>query len=293
MSAKISSIFRQWMQSIYELNWKYFTIPIPRSHLSRGAIVFAPHPDDETLACGGTILQKTRAGAAVQIVYLTDGSSAYPGLIDPQHLAEIREQEALLAAEVLGVPGQNVTFLRFPDGELAANTETAIVQVGELLLKHQPDEIFIPHHQEPDDIPDHGATNRIVKAALQQVDITPLIYEYPVWLWDHYPWVGCKREWSGRFRGLKALRKNVRRSSRMGWVLLRDFRHVIQIQDDLDLKYKALMQHRSQTTQYIADPRWRTIADFSRGEFLRCFLRPQEIFYCYSDRSKQSPSSKN
>ena len=33
--------------------------------LEKSAVVFAPHPDDETLGCGGTIALKVRAGAEV------------------------------------------------------------------------------------------------------------------------------------------------------------------------------------------------------------------------------------
>lgn len=286
MKAKIASTFRQFIRQLYDLSWKCAAKPVEPSQLSHSAIVFSPHQDDETLACGGTILQKKRAGAAVQIVYLTDGSGSHPALIDPQHLAQIREQEALSATHLLGIPAADVTFLRFPDGALTIHAEAALSQVTEILLKHQPTEVFIPHHQEPDYIPDHSATNRIVKTALQRAGMMPLIYEYPVWLWDHYPWVGYKREWSGKVRGYRSLRRNWRLSSRMGWILLRDFRHTLDIQDDLDLKYKALMQHKTQTTQYLVDPRWRTISDFSKGDFLRCFLRDQEIFYCYYEHLK-------
>jgi LmbE family N-acetylglucosaminyl deacetylase len=279
MNARIDLPLRQLLKQVYELNWKCFAKPIEASELSASAIVFAPHQDDETLACGGTIIQKKRLGASVQIVYLTDGSESHPNLIDPKHLCEIREQEAIAAVEILGVSSEDVTFLRFPDGQLAAHTEAAIAQIAEILLKHQPAEIFIPHQQEPDYIPDHSATYRIVSAAVQRAKMPLRIYEYPVWLWDHYPWVCYKRVWSGKFRWYRSLCKTLSGSCHMGWILLHDFRYCVDIQADLDLKYKALTQYQSQTTQYIADPRWRTIVDFSNGDFLRCFFRDQEFFY--------------
>jgi LmbE family N-acetylglucosaminyl deacetylase len=36
-------------------------------------ILFAPHPDDEALACSVILQQAIRAGAAIRIVYVTDG----------------------------------------------------------------------------------------------------------------------------------------------------------------------------------------------------------------------------
>ena len=43
--------------------------PWSAEELRRSAVVFSPHFDDETLGCGGTILQKRRAGAAVSLVF--------------------------------------------------------------------------------------------------------------------------------------------------------------------------------------------------------------------------------
>jgi LmbE family N-acetylglucosaminyl deacetylase len=35
-------------------------------------VVFAPHPNDETLACGGTIIKRLREGFNVYIILMTD-----------------------------------------------------------------------------------------------------------------------------------------------------------------------------------------------------------------------------
>jgi len=72
-------------------------------------LVFAPHPDDDVIGCGGTIANNTAQGNQVTIVYLTsgeNGSLAY----SPAELSVVREEEATRAASLLGV--SDVIFLR-------------------------------------------------------------------------------------------------------------------------------------------------------------------------------------
>src|SRR5690349_19075047 len=40
---------------------------------ARSCLVLAPHPDDETLGCGATIMRKRAAGTPVHVVIATDG----------------------------------------------------------------------------------------------------------------------------------------------------------------------------------------------------------------------------
>ena len=43
-----------------------------------GAVIVAPHPDDESLGCGALILEAVAARRPVRIVFLSDGAKSHP-----------------------------------------------------------------------------------------------------------------------------------------------------------------------------------------------------------------------
>lgn len=277
---------RQVLQQIQTRRLAQAVQPYRTENLARCAIVFAPHQDDETLGCGGTVLHKLAAGASVQVVYMTDGSGSNCHLLDdPQTLIPIREQEAIAATQVLGIPATDVTFLRFPDGELRSHQQPAVERVAEILQRVQPEEIFMPYYREPMIIPDHVYTNQIVRTALNQLGLKATVYEYPVWFWYHYPWVRLNADLTTQRSKLSAIKAGLKsswRALRMGSRLTADLNCGMDVSTVLEHKRKALYQHTSQMTQFIPDPRWMTVADVSDGEFLERLLQPQEVFYRWS-----------
>src|SRR5438105_13212095 len=77
--------------------------------------IFA-HPDDESLACGGTLARLSDAGARVVILCATRGeagSISDPALVPNGDLGGVRERELRDAAAVLGVA--EVIILDHPD----------------------------------------------------------------------------------------------------------------------------------------------------------------------------------
>ncbi len=86
----------------------------------------SPHPDDESLCCGGLINSARRLGASVSIVWVTLGDGfkwdamvverrlrPRPGAY--RDLARQREAEARAAGTALGVPSGSFFFLGYPD----------------------------------------------------------------------------------------------------------------------------------------------------------------------------------
>jgi len=80
-------------------------------------LILAPHPDDETLGCGGLIATASALGLRPRVAYLTDGAASHPGsrAWPPRRLAGARREEALAALAILGVGPDDVLFLDWPD----------------------------------------------------------------------------------------------------------------------------------------------------------------------------------
>ena len=80
------------------------------------------HPDDIESWCAGTAATLAARGARVAYLVLTSGDKGSPDpLADPREIAAVREAEQLAAATLLGV--DEVTFLRYPDGEVSDSPE--------------------------------------------------------------------------------------------------------------------------------------------------------------------------
>ncbi len=98
-------------------------------------LILAPHPDDETIACGGVIQKALTSGLPVRVIFLTYGDAnewsfvlyrKQPELLPSQVkvMGLVRHDEALAAARILGLAPGQLTFLGYPDfGTLGIWTE--------------------------------------------------------------------------------------------------------------------------------------------------------------------------
>ena len=247
-----------------------------RHAADQSAIVFAPHEDDETLGCGGTLLLKRVAGAEVRLVFMTDGRTSHSQFIPENELIQIREKEALAAGSKLGIGEELVTFLRFRDGELHRFHAQAVQQVLSILQEYQPEQVFIPYRG--DSQPDHLATNQIVRSALRLANRQAMVYEYPVWFWFHWPWIPI---WQRSRQLTKSSILNTLRAG-FGLKLMKDFQDTVTVETVLEEKRAVLDQYQSQVTHLIPDPAWPTLSNFDGGDFLACFFQKKEIFLRYS-----------
>jgi LmbE family N-acetylglucosaminyl deacetylase len=233
------------------------------------AVVVAPHPDDETLGCGGTIARKRAHGAAVQLVAMTDGGRSHAGLMSRDALSAVRRDELTAAAAALGVGAAQTSWLGFPDGELASFHEQAVVRLTAIFVERQVGQIFVPLPN--GEHPDHIAARSIALEAARRSGLALVVFEYPIWFWRRWPWVPAD------VGGVQARLRAIARAL-LGLRVLSTFDVSVDVAAVLDSKRRALAAHRSQTTQLIPVAAWFTLGSVADGEFLELFFRGREIF---------------
>lgn len=219
-------------------------------------LVVAPHPDDETLGCGGAIALLRRAGCNVRVVVVSDGAASHPNSTryPPSALRALREQETIRALGILGVAERDVTFLRLPDTAVPSASETGFDEVVgrcRRVLRQTgdgPGTVFLPWRRDPHR--DHRAVWSIVRAAVGGDRPLPRLVEYPIWVWElsqhgDPPATGEMNIWR------------------------------LDITSVLCQKQDAIAAYRSQTTPLIDDdPK----GFFLTPEMLRHFSRPWELY---------------
>ena len=164
-----------------------------------GALVVAPHPDDETFGCGVAVLRKRDRGEPVTVVLASDGRHSHGGNADAAaRLAAERDIEVRRACARLGVPDEDIVRLDLPDGGLEAEVDVLADRAGELIGRLRPRHVFTP--VSCDGHVDHNAANLAVQRALADGGRSVEVLEYPIWLWTHWPWTRVRGATPGVLR---------------------------------------------------------------------------------------------
>jgi LmbE family N-acetylglucosaminyl deacetylase len=238
----------------------------------KATVIFAPHPDDETLGCGGIACKMIAAGARARFVFVTDGATSHANHVDPRQLRELREAEAIEAVRRLGGAPQDVAFLRFPDGDAHEFVPAIAEAIIPLLADWQPDSVFVTHASEPTS--DHTAVNRAVLSALRSLARPLTVYEYPIWYWYHWPWVPV----TGDLPSLWRMTAKQTWRTGAGLRTLSVLNSQIYIGDVLDIKRRALEAHATQMRRPPEHPSWPVLEDLAGGHFIERLLTDYEVF---------------
>jgi len=139
-------------------------------------LVVSPHPDDESIGCGGAIATHVAAGDQVMVLWLTSGEAG-AGEDDPARARAVREAESLAAAAVLGVAGR--MFLGLPDGALETAVPAAAEAISGMIDDHHPEIVYAPHVLE--NHPDHVAAFHAARDGIAASKTGSILYCYEVW----------------------------------------------------------------------------------------------------------------
>jgi LmbE family N-acetylglucosaminyl deacetylase len=173
-------------------------------------LVIAPHPDDESIGCGGALSLHAQRGDRITVAFLTSGELGLRHL--PRNKARrTREREAVQAGKILGVSDWH--FLRLPDWFVGDSIGRAASKLSPLLKRMKPELIYLPHAKEWH--PDHQAALPVARAALKAAKISKVaLLAYEV------------------------------------WTPLTDYDHVENISAVMPRKLRALRAHRSQLKEF-------------------------------------------
>jgi len=148
----------------------FLTLTAPRFDIRSRLMLIAPHPDDEALACSVILQQAVRAGAAIRIVYVTDGDdNPWPqralerrwrlSASDRKRWGKLRRTESLAALRVLDIGSADVQFLGLPDQGLTdlllRDCNSALARIAQVIDDWSPTDILAPSMF--DIHPDHNA----------------------------------------------------------------------------------------------------------------------------------------
>jgi LmbE family N-acetylglucosaminyl deacetylase len=213
-------------------------------------MLLAPHADDESLGCGGLIAELVSKGRPPIIIVVTDGTGSHPSspTFPTSRLRDLRELEMLTAVTILGVPADNLIFLRLRDTATPrfGSDFDSVVRIIECLMgKYQSEVLCAPWLYDPHC--DHEAAQLIARAVAERTNAALL--SYPVWGW------------------LLADDTLLPSMAIKGWRL--------DIRKHLDLKRQAIASHASQYSDLIADDPYGFRLP---AELLSVFDLPYEVY---------------
>ncbi|MEW6246046.1 MAG: PIG-L family deacetylase [Nitrospirota bacterium] len=161
--------------------------------MSRTILIVSAHPDDMEIGMGGTVAMLAEAQAVITSVVVTNGGRASnPFGWTEQRMAEVRREEALRSARILGV--KDVLFFDQPDSADEININTVKRKLKEFFQRLGPVEVYTLH-PEQDRHPAHRLTGKLVRESLVEVGFTPSggLWAYEVWgpfaAWDRLEYI--------------------------------------------------------------------------------------------------------
>jgi LmbE family N-acetylglucosaminyl deacetylase len=138
-------------------------------------LLLAAHPDDEVIGAGGTAALLCDGRRAVRSLIATDGELLHVPTIEPVDVGELRRDDAVRAAGVLGTP--TPIFLGLQDGSLPKLLGELTSAISAHIDEFRPDAIYAPW------LLDAHTDHRALAVALSRaaVPAETEIWGYEIW----------------------------------------------------------------------------------------------------------------
>ena len=106
-------------------------------------LIIAPHPDDEILGCGGTILKRVSEGIDIVWVIVTEPDQL-PGWGEAE--VEKRNMQISKVAAALNIKNKNIIKMGYPAAALDTIKKSELAaSFYKILDDTKPSEVFLPH----------------------------------------------------------------------------------------------------------------------------------------------------
>lgn len=180
-------------------------------------LVVAPHPDDDIIGCGGSMVMHLEKDEEVSVVYVTNGDAPCPEHPTSEFTA-IRQRETKAAARILGLREENLYFLN--ESPWGLREEAVRLELLRLVRKLEPNVCYIPHSEDA-----HADHQMVSRATLDAIRMAP------------GKWFSTEQHTCPAVGLVLAYEV---------WTPLQDPTYLEDITSYLEQKMTALMAHRSQ-----------------------------------------------
>ncbi len=180
----------------------------------KNILVISPHPDDESIGCGGTLRKHIMEGDSVEVIFLTSGEKGGHGRTEEETIM-VREKESQNAAAILEI--SKIEFWREPDGAFSAD-EKIITRLWQKINDSKPAIIYVPHERE--EHPDHQAAALLLSETIKRLPDT--ISKPQVWMYEV-------------------------------WTPIQKMDHIVDISEVIDIKLLAIRAYESQCSELAFD----------------------------------------
>ena len=140
---------------------------LPAIKPSDKVLIFAPHPDDETLGTCGFMQKANIVGAKTAVVVVTDGNK--------RGKESIRKEEVIRAVDLCSKNEEQIYYLNFPDGKLQNNQDLRD-KIKNTFDDFKPTIVLTT---DPSDThSDHAATGNAIDEVISKLSNKPIVYDY-------------------------------------------------------------------------------------------------------------------